>query len=259
MMILHGSSADAHDVFWSAGAVADTLLEGHLSGHAHGGAANEPLAAARVAWLVTLDGSPVEGAAVACGDDTRGASGRDGQVNVRLRAAGLPVVRASLRRPDAALPSCEDVRTAEPVMRAASLLACLVVLAAPATAPAHGLNHTFAGDRAIVVTLTTDDGAPFSFESCEVTPPGEHTPSQVGRTDRRGRVAFLPDRAGDWRVRVMAEDGHGADLTVPVGADLLPLGGRTDGPSRFARIVTGVSVLFGIFGVTALFFTRRKP
>jgi nickel transport protein len=215
-MILNGASADAHDVFWSTGAAADTLLEGHLSGHAHGGGANEPLEAARVVWLatigddgarheppvpaaapvtvasagvadfalvdwgwwtktaegtvnrhpsdiarpleswrsqetvkhlhgwhpvlaaplgrgleltpltdprllssgdkltvlVTLDGSPVEGASVAYGDDTRGASGRDGQVNVRLRTAGLQVVRASLRRPDTALPRYEDVRTA---------------------------------------------------------------------------------------------------------------------------------------------------
>lgn len=144
-------------------------------------------------------------------------------------------------------------------MRAAAPLACLALLAAPVLAPAHGLDHTFAGDRAVVVTLTYDDGAPFSFESCEVTPPGEDTPSQVGRTDRRGRVAFLPDRAGDWRVRVVAQDGHGADLTVPVGADLLPAGGLTAAPSRFTKIVTGVSVLFGVFGVTSLFIIRRKP
>jgi len=216
MVILNGASAGAHDVFWSAGAVADTLMEGHLSHHAHGGSTNEPLAAVRITWLatidadgvrheppiptvapvtvasagvadfalvdwgwstktangtvnrhpsevarplqgwrsqetvkhlrgwhpvlaaplgrgleltpltdprllspgdkftviVTLDGSPVEGAAVACGGDARTASGRDGKVNVRLRAAGLQVVRASLRRPDADLPQYEDVRTA---------------------------------------------------------------------------------------------------------------------------------------------------
>jgi hypothetical protein len=215
-MILTGTSAGAHDVFWSAGAVADTLMEGHLSGHSHGGGTNKPLEAAKVVWLatigadgarheppipaaapvtvasagvadfalvdwgwstktangtvnrhpsevarplqgwrsqetvkhlrgwhpvlaaplgrgleltpltdprllspgdkftvlVTLDGSPVEGAAVACGGDARTASGRDGKVNVRLGAAGLQVVRASLRRPDADLPRYEDVRTA---------------------------------------------------------------------------------------------------------------------------------------------------
>ncbi|NTV04152.1 ABC transporter permease [bacterium] len=143
-------------------------------------------------------------------------------------------------------------------MRAAPLLAFIALFAAAAPAAAHGLDHRVTGDRAVVVTLTYDDGAPFSFESCEVTPPAEDTPSQVGRTDRHGRVVFLPDRAGDWRVRVMAEDGHGADLTVPVGADLLPAASGPAGPSRFAKIVTGVSVLFGIFGVAALFVARRK-
>ena len=143
-------------------------------------------------------------------------------------------------------------------MRAASLLAGCALLAASVPAAAHGLDHRVTGDRAVVVTLTYDDGAPFSFESCEVTPPAQDTPSQVGRTDRNGRVVFLPDRAGDWRVRVMAEDGHGADISVPVGADLLPTASGPAGPSRFGKIVTGVSVLFGVFGVAALFVSRRK-
>lgn len=208
--------AGAHDVFWTAGAVADTLLEGHLSEHRHGGAGNRPLDAPRVAWLATVgvdgalrvapvpaaapvtvpadgladfalvdwgwwtktadgtvnhhpsevarplqawrsqetvkhlrgwspglatplgrgfeltpltdpralspgdklavlataDGQPVAGATVAYGDDTRGATGPDGRINLRLRHAGLQVVRASWRRPDADDPRHEDVRTA---------------------------------------------------------------------------------------------------------------------------------------------------
>jgi len=143
--------------------------------------------------------------------------------------------------------------------RPAPLAAVCALLLAPAPAPAHGLGHDVAAGRAVVVTLTYDDGSPFSFESCEVTPPAGKTPSQVGRTDRLGRVVFLPDRPGDWRVRVMSEDGHGADLTVPVDAALLPTDGPVAGPSRFGKLVTGVSVLFGIFGLVALFTARRKP
>ncbi len=143
-------------------------------------------------------------------------------------------------------------------MRAALLLVVFVALLAPVAATSHGLDHTVAGDRAVVVTLTYDDGAPFSFESCEVTPPAGDAPVQVGRTDRLGRVVFLADRPGDWRVRVVSQDGHGADLTVPVGADLLPSQDHAAGPTRPFKIVTGVSVLFGIFGVGALLATRRK-
>ncbi len=215
-MWLAHAPAGAHDVFWSAGAVADTLLEGHLSGHRHGGADNRPLDAPRVTWLATVgadgtlrmatvpavapvtvpadgladvalvdwgwwtktadgtvnrhpsavarplqawrsqetvkhlrgwspglatplgrgfeltpltdpralspgdkltvlatfDGQPVADAAVAYDDNTRGATGADGRINIRIRRAGLQIVRASLRRPDADDPRHEDVRTA---------------------------------------------------------------------------------------------------------------------------------------------------
>jgi nickel transport protein len=135
----------------------------------------------------------------------------------------------------------------------------LALLVAPVAATAHGLDHAVATERAVVVTLTHDDGAPFSFESCEVTPPAGDAPAQVGRTDHLGRVVFLADRPGDWRVRVVAQDGHGIDLTVPVGADLLPTRNRATGPTRPVDLVTGVSLLFGLFGVGALLLSRRKP
>lgn len=208
--------ATAHDVFWSAGAVSDTLMSGHLAGRSHGGAACEPLEAKWVAWLatvdargelrpvpvpdaapvsvpadglaafalldwgwwtktaegrinshpsqvaaplqswrsqetvkhlhrwhanlaaplgrgleitplanplactpgdkltflVTLDGAPVAGAAVAYGDETRGATGDDGRINLRLREAGLQLLHATLRRSEPSVPEAQDVRSA---------------------------------------------------------------------------------------------------------------------------------------------------
>jgi nickel transport protein len=136
-------------------------------------------------------------------------------------------------------------------------IAMLQSTLAPAPAPAHGLEHTVTADNAVVVTLTHDDGDPFSFEPYQVVPPGQDKPSQQGLTDRLGRVAFLPDRTGDWKVRVMAEDGHGADLTVPVGTGLLPVGSPAVKSSRFTNVVTGVSILFGLFGIAALMAARR--
>ncbi len=134
----------------------------------------------------------------------------------------------------------------------------LTVTYLPAGVEAHGLDHAVTTDRAVIVTMTHDDGTPFSFESCEITPPAQGTPWQVGRTDRLGRIAFLPDRPGDWNVRVVSEDGHGADLTVSIDTGLLPGGGPSAGPSRFAKILTGVSVLFGAFGAASLYVSRRK-
>jgi nickel transport protein len=47
--------------------------------------------------LVTLGGQPQPGANVAYGGEIRGVSGTDGQVNLRLRAAGLQFITASIR------------------------------------------------------------------------------------------------------------------------------------------------------------------
>lgn len=134
-------------------------------------------------------------------------------------------------------------------------VAALMLCAACSAARAHGLEHTVSYGDAVVVTITHDDGSPFAFEAVEVLPPGETIPFQQGRTDARGRFAFVPDGDGDWRLRAFSEDGHGLDILVPVssGTDTTPA--RSGG--RLSRTIMGVSILFGIFGVIALFIRRR--
>lgn len=51
--------------------------------------------------LVTLGGAPVAGANVAYGGEIRGATGSDGRINLRLRAAGPQFITASVRVPSA--------------------------------------------------------------------------------------------------------------------------------------------------------------
>lgn len=66
----------------------------------------------KLTFLVTLDGAPVADAAVAYGGETRGASGADGRINLRLREAGLQILGATLRRPEPSFPDAQDVRSA---------------------------------------------------------------------------------------------------------------------------------------------------
>ena len=49
--------------------------------------------------LVTLGGVPVAGANVAYGGEIRGVTGSDGEINLRLREAGLQFITASIRLP----------------------------------------------------------------------------------------------------------------------------------------------------------------
>ena len=95
------------------------------------------------------------------------------------------------------------------------------------------------------------------FEGYEIYRAGEEVPFQVGRTDARGRAVFLPDRAGTWRVKAFSEDGHGADFSFTTGAD----GGAGDLHQPFferhLRIIIGVSLIFGVFGLVDLLIRRR--
>ena len=128
----------------------------------------------------------------------------------------------------------------------------------PGRALAHDMLHQIAEAEAVSVRLFYADGSDFSFESYEVYRAGDEIPFQVGRTDLQGRVVFLPDRAGTWRIKAFSEDGHGADFSFSTGAK----GGVGNASPAFLerhlRIVVGVSVIFGVFGLVSLVMRRGK-
>jgi nickel transport protein len=137
---------------------------------------------------------------------------------------------------------------------AVGMLATLTLLAFPAAA--HDLQHMAAPAQALVIQMHYADGSPFAFEAYEVYRDGEKVPQQVGRTDKTGRIAFLPDGPATWRVKAFSEDGHGLDIRVESGA-----GGTVEAADRplfdrFARIFVGVAVILGLFGILALFYRR---
>jgi len=125
------------------------------------------------------------------------------------------------------------------------------------TLHAHALSHTTQPGSAVIVELRYGDGSPFSYELAEVYRPAESVPFLAGRTDANGRLAFVPDRAGDWRVRAFSEDGHGGDFTVATGGE----GGtpaRSEGLGTLGGFAVGLSILFGAFGLWSLFVRKKQ-
>jgi nickel transport protein len=138
---------------------------------------------------------------------------------------------------------------------AAGLLATLMLIAFPAAG--HDLQHTAVHAQALVIQMHYADGSPFAFESYEVYRDGEKVPQQVGRTDRAGRIAFLPDGPATWRIKAFSEDGHGFDIRVGSGA-----GGTVEAADRplfdrVTRIFVGVAVILALFAALSLFYRRR--
>lgn len=135
----------------------------------------------------------------------------------------------------------------------------LLWLAALGGPPAwgHDLQYELSRHQAVVITLFYADASPFSFESYEIFPEGERLPVQVGRTDARGRIAFLPDRAGRWRLKVISEDGHGLDVVIATD-DATQVQG-VDRPlyERYGRVVVGMALILGVFGFLRLFIRKN--
>lgn len=135
----------------------------------------------------------------------------------------------------------------------------LAWLAAGPMAYAHDLHYTVTAGEAVVVRLFYADDTPFAFEGYEIYAEGEKLPVQVGRTDARGRIAFLPERAGRWRIKAVSEDGHGLDFTLTTDAAAHVAGSDKPLYERYSRIAVGVALILGLFGAMSLFLRRNRP
>jgi len=143
-------------------------------------------------------------------------------------------------------------------MRSFRLLLPLLLLLAARPVLAHDLQHTVTSGQAVVIKLFYVDNTPFAFEGYEIYHDGEKLPYQVGRTDSLGRIAFLPDKAATWRVKTISEDGHGLDLKLTTNADAALSGSEKPAFERYSRIVIGVALILGLFGVLNLYVKRKK-
>jgi nickel transport protein len=142
-------------------------------------------------------------------------------------------------------------------MRSIALAVALLMAVSPG-ALAHELHHSAARGEASIVTLTLADGSAFSYESYELFRPGEDVPLQVGRTDALGRIVFLPDRPGAWRVKAFSEDGHGLDVTIEVEeSGQVRVTGHA-GPGRALRALLGVVIILGGFAALKVLLARRR-
>lgn len=142
--------------------------------------------------------------------------------------------------------------------RGAATFVALGLLPWPAPVTAHDLQYSVERGAAVVVRLSYGDHAVLAYQSYEVLRVGDEEPFQVGRTDALGRLAVLPDRAGDWRVKVATADGHGVDLTFSADAAATVSAVQRPFFERHARVIAGAGLLLGVFGVLSLWLRRRR-
>jgi len=84
---------------------------------------------------------------------------------------------------------------------------------------------------------------------------------QTGKTDEAGKFAFIPTKAGEWRVVVDDGTGHRSEKALSLGDDFFR--GEKAPPSRAQipvlwKVMVGVSLLFGIAGILYGVKARKK-
>ena len=95
-------------------------------------------------------------------------------------------------------------------------VAILLLALGPALAAGHEIVHQVDHGRAVAVRASYAGGQPLAFAQYEVHSPADpELPHQLGRTDRAGWLAFVPDVAGAWRVKVVDASGHGSEGQQP--------------------------------------------
>jgi len=127
---------------------------------------------------------------------------------------------------------------------------------------AHTVNYDVQQRSVAAVKVFYTAGDPASYAAFEVyAPDGGDLPHQTGRTDRNGFVAFVPDRQGTWKVKVLGESAHGyhgVTVEVKVDKDLNLESFNKPLVAQYPKFVTGISLIIGLFGIYALIRSHKK-
>lgn len=141
------------------------------------------------------------------------------------------------------------------------IFSLLPVAAAPAHAHALYAEETWR-DGVALVQFSYSSGEMPTYAKVEVySPTDDRVEFQNGRTDAKGRFAFLPDVPGRWRIIMADNMGHRVELPVMVGADMRAAAPAAAGPGAFSmplRALLGVSLLVNAALTAALLRRNRR-
>jgi nickel transport protein len=141
-------------------------------------------------------------------------------------------------------------------LRPATLLATLFMVAASfGSADAHTVAGRTLDGKAAITEFRFAGGEPMAYAQVKVFAPDATEPFQVGHADGAGRFAFVPDRAGEWRVEAREEaENHGARLLVSVSPDA----SVSVQLNRFWRAVLWTSIATNLVLVVVMLSRRRQ-
>jgi ABC-type Co2+ transport system permease subunit len=125
---------------------------------------------------------------------------------------------------------------------------------------AHEIHYDVQ-QKAMAVRVYHSHDDPAANAQYELYGPGDKAPYQTGQTDKNGYLGFVPDRPGTWRLQVWGESSHGFHgMTTEIQVDQALNLESFSKPlvATSTKLITGISVAFGVFGVYALWVSRGR-
>lgn len=117
------------------------------------------------------------------------------------------------------------------------------------------------GQKAIYVSIFFDKEHISSWSKYELYAPEASLPYQQGRSDTNGVIAFLPDRAGKWRLDVHAGSDHGEHfqhIELDINEAMIIKDVTKPLYSKYGAIISGIGLIFGFFGLLYGWINRPK-
>ena len=134
----------------------------------------------------------------------------------------------------------------------------VLCLGLPVLLQAHGLQAQLELEAPVVVLRCTyTDGTPADAEVLVYSPDELDRSYQRQRTDVHGRVTFVPDAAGEWRIVVDDGMGHRTELTVTVDENGVASPRQSDPWSR-TSVALWVAALVFVLVVVWMQASRRR-
>ncbi|MBP1681647.1 MAG: hypothetical protein H6Q35_1986 [Proteobacteria bacterium] len=124
---------------------------------------------------------------------------------------------------------------------------------------AHSVEHEFHDGAMAVKLLLGSDLA--SFSPYTLYAPNASLPFQEGQSDKNGIVAFVPDRAGMWKLVATPGSDHGGhqfNILFEVNEHQVVVWDSAPLFTRYAQVISGISLIIGFFGIMMAWKTRSK-
>ena len=145
-----------------------------------------------------------------------------------------------------------------------ALLIFLFVLMNENPGYAHGVGYREISIKAVPLEFFYSTGEKMSYCETKIfSPKDSKFAAQTSRTDEQGRISFIPDSIGEWRVIVNDGQGHQCEAKINITEEFLKnnisieQNHENDSPAGlelFIRALLGVSLIFN----AALMIKFRK-